>query len=234
MNALLEAIQDVVIAEPETQVQPDDGEVETQLTNQISSLWTEHNRLSADRRTTAVELRQIRAALAERFYEMKLVLSCPGRGGLWRSWLKEKGINRSTADRLCARHGETLGIDNGDAPREAISNSADDSAEKVAKSVWSRFGKFLTTDEAVIQFIGSIATASGIRHERREEGLLIFSPSLKPSDELPATAPAIDPAPQPSEEVTAIAEELRDETAAAPPELGLATAAAEMGNGDGV
>ena len=237
MDALFEATQDVVIAEQETAtqpdpVQPDDGAVETQLTNQINTLWSDHLRLSADRRTTAVELRQIRAILAERLYEMKSRLCQPGRGGQWCSWLKERGINRSTADRLCDRHGETLGMENGVAPSEAISEPAEDSADKLAKSVWQRFGKLLTNDDAVIQFIGSIATASGIRHEWREEGLLIFSPPPRPSEELPATAPAIDPAPQPSDEVTAIAEEPREDTAAAPTELGLAVATAETSNGD--
>src|ERR1017187_31865 len=146
MDALVEAIQDVVIAEPETEAQPDPTEpvdtiIETQLAQEISSLWMENTRLNSDRRTTAMELRQIRAILAERLYDMKTLLSRPGRGGQWRSWLKERGINRSTADRLCDRHAETLGIKDGDAPSEAISNSTDYSAEKVAKDVWQRFGK---------------------------------------------------------------------------------------------
>ncbi len=64
MDALVEAIQDVVIAEPETAtqpdpVQPDDGAVETQLTNQINTLWSDHSSLAQrrpedDRRGTPV------------------------------------------------------------------------------------------------------------------------------------------------------------------------------------
>src|ERR1017187_9323287 len=159
MDTLVEAIQDVVIAEPETESQPDptqpvDTIIETHLAQEISTLWMENTRLSANRKATAKDLRQIRAILAERLHEMKSLLSRPGRGGQWRSWLKERGINRSTADRLVARHGETLGIENGNVPSGAISNPSEDTAEKVAKDVWLRFRKVLATDESVIQFIG--------------------------------------------------------------------------------
>jgi hypothetical protein len=163
---------------------------------------------------------------------MKNLLCQPGRGGQWRSWLKDRGINRSTADRLVARHGETLGIHEEDAPCQAISNPQDDTAEKLARVVWSRFSKVLTSEESVIQFIGSIATASGIRHEWREEGLLIFKPAPKTPVESPESAPAIDQAAQLSEEVTAIAEEPIQETTAAPTELGLAVAAVETSSGN--
>jgi hypothetical protein len=237
MDALIEAIQDVAITEQETEsqpapTQPDDAIVESQLTQEINILWVENTRLSADRRTTAMDLRQIRAILAERLHEMKSRLCQPGRGGLWRSWLGERGINRSTADRLCDRHAETLGIENGDAPSEAISNSPDDSAEKLAKSVWQRFRNTLATDESVLQFIDRIAELAGVGHEQRAEGLLIFKPTTRAAEGLPATAPAIDPAPRPSDEIPAITEEPRDETAATPTEVGLAVAAAETNSGD--
>jgi hypothetical protein len=146
--------------------------------------------------------------------------------------LKERAIPRSSADRLCDRHAETLGIENGSAPHEAISEPGDANAEKLAKDVWLRIGKFLTTDEAVIGFINGIAELSGLGHEQRAEGLVIFKPAPTSAEELPAPAPATDPAPQPSDEVTAIAEEPREEPAAASTELGLAVAAAETNSGN--
>jgi hypothetical protein len=205
MDALIQAIQDVVIAEPETEAQPDptqadDGAVEIQLTNQISSLWSENTRLNADRRTTAKDLREIRTILAERLYEMKSLLSRPGRGGQWRSWLKERGINRSSADRLVAHHGETLCNHEEDAPHEATSNSQADTAEKLARDVWSRLRKVLDTHETVVRFLASIAEISGVSHEWRKEGLMLFNPVPKATDELPTTAIASEstcPAPQP-------------------------------------
>src|ERR1039458_2637432 len=114
MDALVEAIQDVVVAEQETATQPDlaqpvDTIIETQLTEEISALWSDHLRLSADRKATAKDLRQVRAILAERLHAMKSLLSRPGRGGEWRGWLRQQAIPRSTADRLVSRHAETLG-----------------------------------------------------------------------------------------------------------------------------
>src|ERR1017187_5757460 len=153
MDTLVEAIQDVVIAEPETESQPDptqpvDTIIETHLAQEISTLWMENTRLSANRKATAKDLRQIRAILAERLHEMKSLLSRPGRGGQWRSWLKERGINRSTADSL-------------------------------------------------------VAELAGLGPEQRAEGLLSFKPAPTAAVELPATAPATDPAPQPSDETPA-------------------------------
>jgi hypothetical protein len=234
MDALVEAIQDVVTTEPETEAQPDptqpdDGAVETQLTRQISTLWIEHTQLSADRKATARDLRQIRAILAERLYEMKSLLSRPGRGGEWRGWLRERAIPRSTADRLVSRHAETLGSGNeGNVPSGAISEPGDANAETLAETVWLRFGKLLATDESVIQFIEGIAELAGVGHEQRAEGLVIFKPAPEAAEELPATAPAIDPAPQPSEEVSVITEE----PAPAPVQDGQAAAAADASNGD--
>lgn len=37
-----------------------------------------------------------------------------------RCWLRERGIPRSTADRLAARHAESLGVHDGNAPSESI------------------------------------------------------------------------------------------------------------------
>src|ERR1019366_7766346 len=114
-------------------------------------------------------------------------------------------------------------------PSEAIPELGDANAEKLAKDVWLRIGKLLTTDEAVIRFINGIVELSGVGHEECADGLLIFKSVPKAADLLPATAPAIHPAPQPSE-VTAITEETREETAAVPPELGQAAAAVGTSN----
>ena len=89
MDAIVDAIQDTVTAEPTVETppvsaQPDDAAVETQLAQEISTLWSEHTRLSADRKVTSKELRLLRARLAQRLYEMKALLARPGRGGEWR------------------------------------------------------------------------------------------------------------------------------------------------------
>ena len=200
MDALVEAIQDVVVAEQETATQPDlaqpvDTIIETQLTEEISALWSDHLRLSADRKATAKDLRQVRAILAERLHAMKSLLSRPGRGGEWRGWLRQQAIPRSTADRLVSRHAETLGERN--VPSGAISEPGEADAEKLARNVWLRIGKLLSTDEAAIRFINGIAELAGVGHEQRAEGLVIFKPALKAAEKLPGSGVGTDPAPQP-------------------------------------
>jgi hypothetical protein len=257
---MVEIVEHEIVQEPEAEAeaqasttQTDDTIIETQLAQQISDLWSDHARLSADQKATAKELRQIRATLAERLYEMKSLLSRPGRSGQWRSWLRQRHIPRSTADRLASRHGETQGIEDGNVPNGAIPNSPEDSAGKLAKSVWQRFRKTLATYEAVIQFIDQIAELSGVGHERREGGLMIFCPVHKAADGVigtdaavevtalapqhsegeggnPADPPATAPAPPPSDEVCPHAtQEPSGDVAATPAEVMLVAAASDVG-----
>jgi hypothetical protein len=220
MDAMLDAVQDIVAAEPDAveqpaTAQPDDAAMETQLAAEINTLWSDHVRLSADRKVTSKELRLLRARLAQRLYEIKALLARPGRGGEWRGWLRERGIPRSSADRLVARFAESLGTDKQEELHtEAIPESPEDSAEKLATAVWSSsLRKVLVTGESVFQFLASIAQISGIPHEQRAEGLMIFSPVPKAADEATASAPAADPAPQPPQGGNAV----QAETSAAEP-----------------
>jgi hypothetical protein len=258
MEAILDALQDAVAAEPEAgekpgTAQPGNATNEAQPTEEICTLWSDHVRLAASRKATTRELRHNRARLAERLHEMKTLLACPGRGGQWSSWLREKGIRRSTADRLAARYAEVLETGNGDsALAGAIPASPEESVGKLAKSVWRRSGKLLATDDAVARFISRIADISGVGHEQRDEGLLIFMPAPKAADEVPASAmaaspapqapeggganpadaPTAEPAPQPSCETPASIEQPAAETAAAPPAAEQAAAVPDAGKSD--
>jgi hypothetical protein len=260
MDAAIEAIQNVVSSEPELgeqqgTAQPDDGAIETRLTEEISSLWSEHTRLSADRKVTSKELRLLRARLAQTLHQMKALLARPGRGGEWRGWLRQQGIPRSSADRLVARYAETLGTNKGEELHNgAIPESPEDSAEKLATAVWSSsLKKVLVTGESVFQFLASIAQISGIPHERRQEGLMIFNHVPKAADGVtgtgvsaeatcpaslppegdgnPADAPAADPAPQLLDEVSAATQEPSEVTAATPPEAGETAAVVDESGG---
>src|ERR1019366_4535153 len=90
-------------------------------------------------------------------------------------------------------------------------------AEKLAKNVWLRFGKLLTTHESILRFIGCIVTASGVAHEQREEGLVIFNLVRRPADGLPGSVSVAQPVPQPPDEASAITEEPAAETVMATP-----------------
>ena len=237
MGTIVEIVENALIPEPEAEPQPntaqsDDTVIETQLTQEISDLWSSHVRLSTSRKTTSKELRQIRASLAERLHAMKSLLSRPGRLGQWRGWLRQQGIPRSTADRLVSRHAETLVGENGNVPTGAISEPGEANAEKLAKNVWLRFGKLLTTHESILRFIGCIVTASGVAHEQREEGLVIFNLVGKPADDLPGSVSVAQPVPQPSDEAPAITKEPGEETPAAPPTAEQPVAVADASSGE--
>jgi hypothetical protein len=163
---------------------------------------------------------------------MKSLLSRPGRVGQWRGWLKQRGIPRSTADRLVSRHAETLVGDNGNVPTGAISEPGEANAEKLAKNVWLRFGKLLTTHESILRFIGCIVTASGVAHEQREEGLVIFNLVGKPADDLPGSVSVAQPVPQPSDEAPAITKEPGEETVATAMAAEDVAGIADASNGD--
>jgi hypothetical protein len=206
-------------------------ETETQqkLADEIAELWATHVEAQTVVNKTKTELKAIRQRLGERLYEMKQILARPGRNGQWSPWLKQQKISRATADRLVQRFGANL--PGCESTHESIPGPSKETAEKLAKSVWQRFGKLLTTDESVILFIDRIAELSGVGHERREEGLMIFSPVHKVADGVigtdaaaeiacptpqpaesgeanPADAPAADPDPQLSDDVPAAADEL--------------------------
>ncbi len=238
MGTMLETIENTIIPEAEAQpgtTQPDDGANETQPTQEISDLWSDHVRLSANHKTTAKELRQIRASLAERLAAMKSLLSRPGRGGQWRGWLRQRGIPRSTADRLVARHAETLCSHDENVLSGAISEPAKPTAEKLAETVWPSLRKVLTTGESVVEFIGCFAKVSGVAHEWREEGLMIFHAVPQAADGLPGSAiasPPTGPASQPSDEAPAITKEPGEETVMATPANEDVALIAATSNGD--
>jgi hypothetical protein len=245
MATMVEIVEHEIVQEPQADAQPDttrpeDSTIENQLTQEITTLWSDHVRLSTDRRTTAKELRQIRASLAERLAAMKSLLSHPGRSGEWRGWLRQHGIPRSTADRLVSRYSETLCVDRGNVPSGAVSDPATPTHEKLATSVWSSLKKTLATGESVVQFVGCLVTAAGIAHEWRPEGLMIFNPVFKAADGVtdtgvsteatcpapqvaeggdanPAAASTADPGPQLSDDVPAAADELPASVPAADP-----------------
>lgn len=198
MGTMLETIQNVIIPEPEPQAEaqpvttpPEDSAIENQLTQEISELWSNHTLLSASRKMTAKELRQIRARLAERLYEMKSLLSRPGRSGQWRSWLRERGIPRSSADRLALQNAETLGIENGNVPSGAIPEPTAADVERLFNSLLPRLRNNLTTPWAAYEFLHWIVGGFDLACETKPYGIMVFDPSVKEPSSTIATPMAV-------------------------------------------
>jgi hypothetical protein len=173
-----------------------DTAAEARLTTETSELWATHSRLGENHKATAIQIRQIRARLAECLFAIKAILSRPdaGRGGRWKSWLRERAIPRSTADRIVARHAETLCGDDGIVPNGALSEPEQVYAEKLAKLVWSRARNVLTSDQSVIQFLTHILTAANVAFEERDEAVVIFNVVPEAADGFRDSASAPDPA----------------------------------------
>jgi hypothetical protein len=186
MGTMIDTIENAITTEPEVDDatnQADDFTAEEQLADEISTLWGNHVRLSGDRRTTAKELRLIRARLAERLFEMKQILSRPdaGRGGQWRSWLLARHIPRSTADRLVTRHAETLDTHSENVPTEAIPEPSERDVQRLFASLWPGLRKKLTTPESAYAFIRCFVYGFSLTYKWQEEGILVFEPGFESS-----------------------------------------------------
>jgi hypothetical protein len=205
------------------------SEEEQRLDKEIARLWEVHVEAKGVVKKTKEELKEIRERLSERLFQMKQLLARPGRNGQWSAWLKERRISRASADRLVQRFAATL--PGYELPHESIPRTSNEAAEELARGLWPSFRKALTTNESVVQFFGWIAKISGVPHQWREEGLLVYHAVSTATDESPCSVPACGPASQAFDETPAATKEARDENAVAPTEIGLAVAAAETGNG---
>ena len=100
---------------------------------------------------------QDRADLSKRLHELKSVLSRPGRGGAWFSFLKEQSIPRSTADRLVNAHGKAISGTAGKCPTGASEKeTAEVTVHRYFRGLWPKLSQVLTTREHVAMFIAAL------------------------------------------------------------------------------
>jgi hypothetical protein len=97
---------------------------EPQLVGEIADLWRIHGQTQGTLKKSREEIKRIRADLSERLHQLKAVLSRPGRGGAWSSFLGAQKIPRSTADRLVRGHEKMIAVKEGNCTTEQISVSA--------------------------------------------------------------------------------------------------------------
>lgn len=143
-------------AEPLIGIDP----VEVQLKRKITELWQVHSKANTAISKTREGLKLIRIHLGRRLYELKGLLSRPGRDGLWSSFLAAQGIPRSTADRLVRSHEQTLARTGASCTTGATDESIDVAIQRQVRSLWSRLSKLLTTPNSVEMFVTELrATA---------------------------------------------------------------------------
>jgi hypothetical protein len=125
---------------------------ETEIGETITGLWVAHANAKIVARATNEKLRALRATLGEQLSRMKQILSKPGRGGQWSSFLSERGIPRATADRLASRHLRSLNPDK-NCVGEEISEPTEEEVQRLLTSVWPKLRRVLRSQQTLDLFV---------------------------------------------------------------------------------
>ena len=155
----------------------DNTDNESLLAEEISSLWSEHVRAQTSQRVTSKELRLIRMALAERLHSMKALLCRPGCGGEWSSWLQNKNIPRSTADRLVSRYEELQHGAQNNMPTDPI--TPQEEVEQLVQSLLLRLKRVLTTNDMAYRFMCALAEGLHLNYTLGDNKLVLTQPSFE-------------------------------------------------------
>jgi hypothetical protein len=142
------------VSTPEVATTTDSAEA--QLTNEIADMWRVHTQSRAALHKTRAELKQIRTELSQRLHELKSVLSRPGRGGAWSSFLDAQAIPRSSADRLVRAHEKTISAEPENCLDEQIPEPTDVVVRRYVHALWPRLSKVLTTRDSVQVFVAEL------------------------------------------------------------------------------
>jgi hypothetical protein len=150
-------------------------ESQNELGEEITNLWVAHANAKMAARATNVELRAIRAKLGEQLCRMKEVLAQPGRGGQWSGFLRNSKIPRATADRLVARHLQSLSPD-AKCLDDAVSELTEEEIVRLFHSMRPKLRRTLTTPQSLYCFIDVLTAASfdGTCRRVTDEGILVL------------------------------------------------------------
>jgi hypothetical protein len=165
---------------------PKQFEDETFLEQEIGTLWTWRQQWVEEVGTRRKVVRDFDASLGQLLYHVKVLVAKPGRNGGWSSWLEERKIHRTTADRLIVRFARSRGIE---LPHVADSNVVAEPHEgqisTLAVGTAQRVERKLPSARSRFNFIDILAHRLGLTTERRTTGVHIADPDL-PIPEPPA------------------------------------------------
>lgn len=170
--------------------EPQQFEDEKFIEEEISSLWLlrqQHVELVGTKRKV---VRELDGNLGQLLYHAKLHLSKPGRSGGWSSWLNERKIHRTTADRLVRRFARSRGIE---LPHVAISEAKEPHEGQISVMACRAFRsveKKLTTPMSRYLFIEVLVSKLGLSKESDETGTLVMRPDNAPAQE---RTPPVEP-----------------------------------------
>jgi hypothetical protein len=171
---------------PTVEVPTTTDAAEAQLTNEIADMWRDHSQAQTSIRKNRDELKRIRTNLSQRLHELKAVLSRPGRGGAWSSFLAAQRIPRSTADRLVRGYEKTLVADGENCTSEHIDEPTQVTVRRYLQGLWPRLSRVLTTRESLEVFITELRQTAeksfDVEVEASSSSLPSSAPCLAVSD----------------------------------------------------
>jgi hypothetical protein len=129
---------------------------EAELVDEVGSLWKVHVHAHLSLKKSRADLKTIRVDLSRKLYELKSVLSRPGRGGAWSSFLGSEGIPRSTADRLVRAHEKAVAPGQENCTTEQIPEPREVTIHRYFRALWPKLSQTLTTPDAVEMFIAEL------------------------------------------------------------------------------
>jgi hypothetical protein len=150
---------------------------EAQLVDEVGELWQVHNHAKTSLHQTRDELKRIRTDLSQRLSALKQVLSRPGRGGAWSSFLLSLRIPRSTGDRLVRAYEKTIAAAQDNCSIEQIQETTEVVVHRYVRALWPRLSKVLTTGDSVRIFIAELNRMA--EKSFADDRLLGSSPSTK-------------------------------------------------------
>jgi hypothetical protein len=173
------------------------NETEQTLATEITQLWAVHTDAQYVVKKSQAELKAIRQSLGGRLYAMKQILARPGRAGQWSSFLEQRGISRTTADRLVAGYVKLLGTDE-NGTTGSVSDLSDEQIAELAKAVWKKLGQKLGTKRAAYTFLARLIAESGVGNFKftraNARGLALVDPAADSTPQV--TAPATTDIPE--------------------------------------
>ncbi len=112
-------------------VEPAEQGKEGAISREVGRMWMEHQGVKRSLKASQAELKALRQRRGEALFHLKVLLAKPGRTGGWSKFLREKGIPRTSGDRLVAAYERSL-HPNGNCPTGAIQLLTEEKVRRLA------------------------------------------------------------------------------------------------------
>jgi hypothetical protein len=144
---------------------------EARLAVEIERLWAkhvtvqatfdkinnEHTKAQGSYRKSRAELKEVRDKLSKLLHEIKPLISRPGCGGGWSSFLVEHQIPRSSADGLVRKFEKAIAANaEGNCSTEQITEQPETAIRRYLKRQWPRLNQLVKAPEDLEMFITAL------------------------------------------------------------------------------